>query len=478
MTRAVLGIDASTTAVKAIAWSERGEPLAEGRAPLSLESVGSGGWEQDARAYRTGLAEAVRRCLAGAGGAIDAVAITHQRETFVLTDEDGAPRRPAITWMDARGQEEVRRAKARFGADWLRDTTGKEPCITPSLYKLAALYARDPAARALDVYDVGGLLLRWLTGERVTSLGSADPLGLVALERRDYSEPLLEHLGLSRERLPRLVEPGAVVGRVTNEAAGWVGLPAGLPVVAALGDGQCAGLGAGVLEPGAAYVNLGTALVAGTVSRKYVTSRACRTLYAATQDTWFLETDLKGGMFSVGWWVERVLGRQLADVLPLAEQVPEGADGLLFLPYLLGAMNPVWDDGARGALVGLAGHHGPGHVLRAILEGLAMEQAAQLDAMARVSTPIDRVVLLGGGAESGILTDALAALVPGELVRAGTKEATALGAGILAAVGAGWFGGIGSAVAAMARPGARLPPRDGAELRFDAYQRLYGRLAG
>lgn len=475
--RVVLGADASTTAVKVVAWDERGEAVAEGRAPLSLSNPGPAAWEQDATTFRAAFGEAARACLAKVSGPVEALAVTHQRETFVLTDGAGEPKRPAVTWMDGRGVEEVLRASTHFGREHLRERTGKEPCITPSFYKLAAAYARDPDARALELNDVGGLFLRWLTGRRATSLGSADPLGLVDMRAGSFDPDLVRWLGLDLASLPELVAPGAVVGRVTSDAAAWSGLPGGLPVVAALGDGQCAGLGAGLTGPGVAYLNLGTALVGGALSDTYVTSRAFRTLYAGAPGTWFLETDLKGGMFSVGWWVERMLGRPLEPLLDEAARVPPGSDGLLFLPHLLGVMNPHWNDDARGALVGLAAHHGPGHVLRAILEGLAMEQWVHFDGVERATGRLRRIVLLGGGAKSDILVAALSDVFDTELVHASTTEATALGAGILAACGAGWFADVPTAVTAMTRPGPAVPRGDRGRLALARYETLYTRLA-
>src|SRR5690606_27645689 len=187
-----------------------------------------------------------------------------------------------------------------------------------------------------------------------------DPMGLVAMEEGGWSETLIAAiLGATRYRWPELAAPGARIGEVTAEAARETGLPAGLPVVAGAGDGQCAGLGAGITAPGRAYLNLGTAVVAGVLSPAYRTDRAYRTLYGAVfpqgAPSYFLETDLQGGTFTITWLVERLLGgdeARRADLERRAAALPAGAEGLVLVPYWNGVMNPLWDDRASGVVAG------------------------------------------------------------------------------------------------------------------------------
>ena len=128
------------------------------------------------------------------------------------------------------------------------------------------------------VADVHAFLVHRLTGQWRTTWSCADPLGLVDMEARTWSQPLLDTVGLDTGQLPELDAPGAVMGELSAEAAEAIGLPAGLPVVGGAGDGQSAGLGANITEPGRSYLNLGTAVVAGSYSDDYHWGRAFRTL--------------------------------------------------------------------------------------------------------------------------------------------------------------------------------------------------------
>lgn len=478
MTESVIGIDASTTSVKAVAWSSSGQPIAEGRAGYALDNPAPDGWEQDAEAWWSATRAALCACSAALGPAASAVrgvCITHQRETFVLCDSQGRPLHPALVWMDARGRARVDAAIAGIGAGRAHAISGKPPCITPSFYKLFALFERHPELRRPDlrVLDVHAFLTWKLLGRSLTSLASADPLGLVDLAARRWSPELLAALGLDASHMPELVEPGSVMGTLDAALAGDCGLPAGTPLVAGAGDGQAAGLGAGIDRPGRAYLNLGTAIVSGVLSHELKIDRAFRTLYGAAPGSYFLETDLQGGTFTLSWFADRFLVGEvarttgvtlrsedvLADLERRAAALVPGADGLLVVPYWNGVMNPYWDDDATGIVVGLHGGHGPEHFHRALLEGIAFEQHLHTTAVeAALGAAIDIVVVMGGGSKSALWCQLLADVLDKPVLRARSAEATSLGAGILAAVATGLHSDLAAATAAMTGTGAGFSP--------------------
>ncbi|MCA9645545.1 MAG: hypothetical protein KC492_32870, partial [Myxococcales bacterium] len=370
--------------------------------------------------------------------------------------------------------------------------SGKPPCTTPSLYKLAYLFDRLPALRGTaHVCDVQSFLLWKLTGEHKSSLPSVDPMGVLDLSTGDYAEPLLDFLGVRSERFPALVPAGQRIGALTQAAAAVCCLPTGLPVVSGAGDGQAAGLGAGIAAPGEAYLNLGTALVSGVLSNTYRTDLSFRTLFAATpaSDThgalppYFLETDLKGGTFTFDWLCERLLelppadkGAHLAELGARAAALPSGAQGLMLVPYWNGVMNPYWDDAASGVLVGLRGHHSQAHVYRAIVEGLALEQRLHTEAVEASAGAIRALVCMGGLSEERWVRQLFCDALAKPVVAAASREATCLGAGILAACGAGLFPNSESAIQCMTRRGERHEV--GAEAPtyaalFEVYRGLY-----
>ena len=205
--RLVLSIDSSTTAAKAIAWDADGTVRAEGRAAYPLHQPHPGWFEQDAEDWWAGACRALADCLAQIDPRrVEALAITHQRESFAPVDAGGAPIRRAILWNDERSPAQVRSLERRYG-DALHRLTGKPPSMTASISKLLWLVENEPevAARAARFLDVNALLVHRLTGRFCTSLASADPLGVLDMDRRAWAGDLIRHLGLRSDPFVDLV---------------------------------------------------------------------------------------------------------------------------------------------------------------------------------------------------------------------------------------------------------------------------------
>jgi xylulokinase len=502
----VIGIDCSTTASKAIAWDIHGQAVAEGRASYPLLRPHPTWYEQDAEQWWSGVCSALKDLSTKIDfSRVEALGITHQRESFVPVDAQGQPVRNAILWLDERSRAQVDFLVNRFGGDLLHQTTGKPPAMTPSLSKIVWLVQNEPdvVQRSVRFLDVHAFLIHRLTGEFRTSLACADPMGLVDMQAGAWFSQLILDLGLRLDQFPDLVAPGEVIGRVSQTAAGETGLPAGLPIIAGAGDGQCAGLGANAIDSGAAgggraYLNLGTAVVSGAFSASYTASPAFRTLYAPVPGGYFLETVLRGGVFTVNWFVEkfasdlgsRPLSLSPEELLELAAQkVPPGALGLMLVPYWISVMNPYWDPSASGIMIGWSGAHGREHFYRAILEGIAFEQRLAGDGvMQSTGQRFSEYVTMGGGSRSALWCQIIANITGIPVVRSTTVEATCLGAGILAA-SAGWYPSIAAAAQGMTGTGDRFAPqpevqafyeqlyRQVYQLLFPTLQKLTSRLA-
>jgi xylulokinase len=486
----VVGVDCSTTATKAVVWDRDGRAVAQGRATFTTSSARPGWGEQNAEDWWTATREAIRRAAQSTDARrIAAIAITHQRETFACVTEDGRPLRPAMLWLDTRATAEV----AEYGSAEVHRITGKPPNPTPAWYKLLWLRHHEPETlrRSERVVDVQAYLVHRLTGHWRTSWASADPLGIIDMRTFDYDDGLLAAAGLSRAQLPELHEPGAVLGTIPADLADELDLPHDLPVVAGVGDGQSAGLGTGVVEPGSAYLNLGTGIISGTYSETYSTGMEFRVLSGAVPRTYVFETFIGGGTYNISWFVDKFsgvdpmalgLGLSAEQVLETAAaQLPRGADGLLVLPYWAGALTPYWDSNARGVVLGLTGVHGKAHVYRALLEGLAFEQRLLTDgAEALLEKPIEQLVILGGGSRSAVWCQILADVLRRPLHVARETESTCLGSGMLAATAVGLHPSLRAAVTAMSGTGAAYRPEpDGArtyDRLFGVYRQLYPRL--
>jgi xylulokinase len=303
-------------------------------------------------------------------------------------------------------------------------------------------------------------------------------MGLLDLDAQGWHPALLDLVGLTPDHLPALQAPGTILGTISADASRRTGLPPGLPLVAGAGDGQAAALGAALQGPHELYLNLGTAVVSGSISPTPQRSTSFRTLLGAAPKTYLLETDLKGGTFTLHWLARRWLDPHaddakrrdlLAHLETQSATLPPGSEGLVTLPYWCGVMNPYWDDRASGLTMGWRDRHGPAHLYRSILEGIALEQRLATDALqASLGDKITRLVAVGGGAHSDLWCQILADTTGRELVRAQHAETTALGAASLAAFGVG-LTDTPDALALTAPRGRTFSPGPHA----DAYDALY-----
>jgi len=360
--------------------------------------------------------------------------------------------------------------------------TGKPLSGNLAVGKIRWLARHEPGifAQTYKFLDVAGFLVHKLTGAYRTGWGCADPLGLFDLLENAWSRPVLDSLGVRVDQMPDLCPTGAVIGEVTLPAAQACGLRPCIPVVAGIGDGQSGGLGAGITGAGTAYLNLGTAVVSGAHAKAYVADLAFRTMTGGVPGTYSLETVLLGGTYTVDWFLDRILGCADEDERAAAlsrydaslDTISVGAEGLMLVPYFNSTMNPYWDAGASGITVGWRGIHTLEHLYRAILEGIAFEQRLHTEGVeAALGKPVDAYIAIGGGAKSSRWCQIIADVTGRHVRRAVAPEAAALGAGILAAYGAGLYSAVQDAAAAMTRLGPRAfgPTR----CRHEQYDRLY-----
>ncbi len=465
----VVGLDSSTTGTKAIAFNRNGNIVARASHPIPLSSPQPNYFEQDPDDWWHSTCSVLKEITARVPpDRIVALAISNQRETFVPLGTSGEPLRPAIIWLDERCKGEVEKFSRRIGKAKIHRITGKPPDYAPVVYRLAWMKHHEASLfrKIRMVCDVHAYLVWKLTGSHTTSWASADPLGLFDLKQRKWSPAILGALGLSSEKLPRAVQPGSIIGEVTAVASKSTGLKFGTAIIAGGGDGQVAGLGANALNPARAYLNLGTAVVAGVYGNSYRISTAFRTMSSCSDRGYYYECSLRAGTFAIDWLIRNLLKidpQKKPQIYKELEQeglrIPAGSDGVLHLPYLCGVMNPYWDMDAKGAFVGLSSSHHRGHLYRSILEGIAFEQRRAIEAVEKsVGRQVRELVAIGGGAMNRLWCQILADITGKTICVPVLAEASALGAAMTAAVGAGWFTTFQQAASAMAGKERRIMP--------------------
>jgi xylulokinase len=469
----VLAVDCSTTASKAVVFDRGGQVVASAARPLELSRPHPAWHEQDARQWWTATRDALREAIAAVEdpGRIEALCLTHQRESFVCLGADGVPIRPAVLWLDSRAGTEI----AELGSARVHRLSGKPPDTTPALYKLAWLRRHETGvlSGAHRVGDVHAYLAWQLTGRWASSTASADSLGLFDLRAMTWSAELLELAGVRLDQLPALVPPGEPIAGLDPDVARDLGLPAPIPLIAGLGDGQAAGLGADVTAPGVGYLNLGTSMVMGVTSSDYLTDPAFRTLAAGVPGQYTLETVLNAASYLTSWFRQGFGDPALAGAPDpaldaAAAAIPPGCEGLLTLPYWNCAQTPYWDPDARGATIGWQGRHTPAHLYRSILEGVGYELRLHLAGVqAATGRRIDTLRAMGGGSRSPLWVGLIADITQTPVQLCDGGEISARGAAALAVAATGDRPALRQIAATMAAFGETVAPRPAMTAAYD-----------
>ncbi len=485
----VLGIDASTTATKAVLIDESGAVRGIGIAEYGFDVPRPLWSEQDPALWWDGTRAAIRSVLASTGVAGDeivAVGLTGQMHGAVLLDAGGAVLRPAILWNDQRTGAECDAIRAAVGPERLIAITGNDALTGFTAPKLVWVRDHEPDTwrRIVHVLLPKDYVRLRLTGDY--ALDKADGAGtlLFDLAARDWSPEILAALGIDPAWMPPTFEGPTITGTVSAAAAAATGLRAGTPVVAGGGDQAANAVGVGVVDPGTMALSLGTSgvIFAATDRPIFEPHGRVHAFCHAVPGRWHFMSVMLSAAGSLRWFRDALApGVEFGALVALAAEVPAGSAGLRFLPYLSGERSPHPDPLARGAFVGLTLAHDRRHLTRAVLEGVAFGLRDGLDLMVAAGMPAPaQIRASGGGTVSPLWRQILADVLGAEIAIVNTSEGAAYGAGLLAAVGVGWFPTVADAAGALvtATPVAAPGPEAAAYAEaHQTYRELYPALA-
>lgn len=476
-----LGLDISTTGAKALLIDGGGDVVGSATNPVSLSTPQPLWSEQDPHDWWEGIVESIRTVLAEAdveGEAIRAVGLTGQMHGLVLLDEGGEVLRPAILWNDQRTGEQCDEMRERLGKEHLIQVTGNNALTGFTAPKVLWVQEHEPEiyARAAHILLPKDYVRFRLTGEYATDKAGGAGTLLFDLEARDWSTEVVEALEIPETWLPPTYEGPAVTGEVSPAAAEATGLPAGTPVVGGGGDQAAGAVGVGAVEPGIVSLALGTSGVvfAATPEPFIEPEGRLHAFCHAVPGVWHLMGVMLSAAGSLRWYRDTLApDLDYDDLLAPAADLPPGAEGLLFLPYLTGERTPYPDPLARGAFVGLTVRHTRAHMTRAVLEGVAFGLRDSFRLMQSTGLEIRQVRVSGGGAQSALWRQILANVLDTALVTVNTTEGAAYGAALLAGVGAGAWESVPAACKATIRVVERTEPQPEIVARYDELYSLY-----
>lgn len=478
-----LGLDLGTSAVKVGLFDAGGHRQRRARRTYPLYTPHPGWAEQEPEEWWSAACDALREALAEVdANRVAAVGLSGQAPSQVLVAADGTPLGRAIVWSDRRATAEAAWLAERVTPEQAQAWTG---CafitgVGQPPARILWLKAHRPGdwARCVAVIQPKDFLACRLTGRVATDVNSA--FCLFNPRTGQYAADFLALLGVEPEKMPPVLEPIAALGRVTPEAASATGLRPGTLVVTGTIDAWCDIIGCGGIAPGCAVDVAGTSEVVALVTAEPVDGEGVSGA-SLSEGRYWVGGPMQAGGAALAWLARCFYGREQPD-FDLMEQeasaVAPGAEGLLFLPYLEGERAPVWDATARGAFVGLTGHHTRAHCARAVYEGVAFAVRDLLERCREASGLVPEVLRVSGGGSASDFWNQVKADVTGISVqRVAVLDAACLGAALLAAVGVGAFGGLDEAAGAMVRVGDTFDPIPAHVARYDrlfaAWRRLY-----
>lgn len=444
MSATILTLDVGTTSVKISQYTTKLRPLACINIEYALNSEGVF-IEAPAERYLAAICEGVSQLPDRSS--IAAIGITTQGETLIPVDYSGAPLCPAIVWLDGRAQQQAVRLQKSIPEKTFYEVTGlPEIGATLPLAKLLWLQEEQP-----ELYEkthkfllLEDFLLWWLTGRFVTEKSLLTSTGWFSLQKDAYWEEALQTAGISGSKLPEILECGQPAGEILPARAKLLELPGNALVVTGAMDQTAAALAAGCIHPGTVTETTGTALVMAACTDTPVFPDSRRlTVYRHALPGQFIYLPIGNTAGMALKWFRNEFCRDIpaedayAQMDILAQEAPCGCDGLLFLPYLSGSVNPDFLPGATGAFFGARLSSTREHFIRAVLESVAYQVADFLSLLDSMGCTAKTVISLGGGAKSGFWMQMKANVCERPFEVPDCTEASSTGAALLAAWGSG-----------------------------------------
>jgi xylulokinase len=481
----LVGIDIGTSSTKSVLIDRDGRVLASAGKEYPLASPQPGWAEQNPADWLNAALTTVRRVVVESGvhpEEIAGIGLAGQMHSLVCLDERGQALRPAILWADRRTGVEVSLLEREIGLHHLAEWTGNPAAAGFMLPSWLWLRANEPeiaAGTRMLLLPKDEVRYR-LTGELGTEASDASSTLLFDPHTLCWRTEILEMAGLSPDRLPNVFPSASVAGGLLPEMAAACGLPAGTPVVYGGSDQSMAALGQGVIEPGTVLCTIGTGgqLFVPLASPVHDPLLRLHLFCHAPVGRWHLLGAILSAGLSLRWVRDQLWPGSDYDLLTaLASPAAAAEEGLFFLPHLAGERTPHMDSKVRAAFVGLDLRHGQANIVRAVMEGVVFALRQGLDLIQSLDVPEGKLITAGGSTRSPLWVRLQADIFNRPIYTSATVESTALGAALLAGIGAGVYSDFEDAIRQGIVPaqGPYLPDPTRAAMYADAFER-YKRL--
>ena len=479
-----IGLDLGTSALKLLLMSGQGEicKIISKEYPISFPKPG---WSEQNpvdwwNAAVDGIRELVRDVVDK--NQIKGISFGGQMHGLVVLDKDDHVIRPAILWNDGRTAEECKYLNEVVGTEKLSQYTANIAFAGFTAPKILWMQKHEPEnfRKIHKIMLPKDYLAYRLSGVFCTDVSDASGMLLFDVEHKCWSEEMLNICGIKRAQVAVIYESYEAVGTITPEAAGELGLPQNVKIIAGAGDNAAAAIGTGTVGDGRCNVSLGTSGTIFISSKNFGVDENNALHSFAHADGHF---HLMGCMLSAAscnkWWMEDIIGTK--EYGKEQESVQNlGENHVFFLPYLMGERSPHNDPDARGAFIGMSMDTKRSDMTLAVLEGVAFAMRDSLEVAKSLGIDIKRTTICGGGAKSLLWRKIMANVLNLEVDIIESEEGPGYGGAILAAVGCGEYDSVEEAakklvkVVDTVKPDSELVKKY--EKRYKIFRQIYPNL--
>ncbi len=458
----LLGIDIGTSGCKIALFSRDGSVICSDTEEYPVYYPAPGFVEQDPDEWWEAICRGTKKLIEHNSinaAEIAGVGVDGQSWAAIAVDENGDVLTRNPIWMDTRSESICRELNESVGEDRLFDVSGNPLKAQYTTGKIIWYKKNKP-----DVYNKINKILQSnsyivyrMTGVMSHDMSQGYGLHCFDMKKGTWDMQMCSALGINSSVLPDLAACHDVVGTISKNVAAKMGLVEGTPVVAGGLDAACGTLGAGVLEHGQTQEQGGQAGGMSICLKEYCADKRLILGYHVVPDRWLLQGGTTGGGGVMRWFHEQfgfeeqlkaaqTGGSSMALLDELANTVPVGSDGVVFLPYMAGERSPIWDEKAKGVFYGLDYSKTKAHLTRALMEGAAYALLHNIEVAEGAGAAVGTMRAMGGAANSRFWTQMKADLTGRPIEVPGSDTATTLGAALLAGVGVGVYSDFTEAV--------------------------------
>ncbi len=484
----LMGIDIGTQSTRAALLDLDGRVVASASTPQEMQTPRPGWAQQDPQIWWDSTVSNIQRAIRQSGikpEEILGIGVSGQMHGCVSIDSNGELLSHGVQlWCDKRSADLVEEFKKRPEVHDAYRIAGSPPVANWFGFKIKWVQVYEPHVyeKAWKFFLPKDYINFKLTGAVATDYTEASGSFLMDARTDDWSQVLVDLVGIDRQLLPPIYPSSAVIGRVTPEIASLTGLAAGTPVVAGAGDMLCMLLAAGITHPGTASDVTGTSSIFSVFTEEPVFDTRLMNLHHVMPG-WIPFGIIDSGGGSLKWFKDSFCQSEIEqagktnvgvyDILnELAAKVEPGGEGLLYFPYLMGERT-LGTPYARGVFFGVTPRTGKGAMVRAIMEGITLELRRTMEIVENAGHQVEVIYHSGGGAYSDVWSQIKADIYQKKVATFETSEGGILGSAILAGAGAGVYASPTAGAEHCLRVAKEFKPNPELRQRYDYLFELF-----